>query len=246
MLLLLLPYLIQIVLIIHAVRHGKTSWIWLLIVLPYVGGAVYFFLEILPDLRRGRWIDPEALRSLVDQEAKVKRLKENILISDTVANHLELADEYVNRGAYAEAAAIYRAQLTGVYRDDRAIQLKLAQCAFLQKDYPTASEFFSRADAQAPLTATDAKVHRLYSLFRTNPTLETLGPLESLFELTKNSEAGYYLALAYQRMNLGTRIERLVSLMAIQHKKARGAHRAASGEYLQRVKELIRSAAANP
>ncbi len=53
-LLIALPYLLQLLCIIHIVRTGRnTSWIWLIIFVPYVGGVAYLLVEVLPTLGRG-------------------------------------------------------------------------------------------------------------------------------------------------------------------------------------------------
>ncbi|MBQ3800986.1 MAG: PLDc N-terminal domain-containing protein, partial [Treponema sp.] len=49
-----LPYILQLLLIIHIIRNGKPFlWLWLIVFLPYIGGIVYLVMEVLPDLRSG-------------------------------------------------------------------------------------------------------------------------------------------------------------------------------------------------
>ena len=74
-LLLALPYLLQLLCIIHVLKTGRnTSWIWLIIFLPYVGGLAYLVVEVLPTLGRGGRRAIAATRDIVVRTNVAERL----------------------------------------------------------------------------------------------------------------------------------------------------------------------------
>lgn len=237
---LLLPYAIQIVFIVHALRNGKnTTWIWLLIMLPYVGGIIYFVMEIVPDLRRGRLVDPEGLLKLVDKSITVRRLKEKIVLSDTVANQLELADEYFRMGAFDDARRVYQSQLTGIYQNDRAIQLGTAKSAFLAGDFGAAHQFFQAADAQSKITSSELRLFFLFSKFKIDPTPGPLKELEDHFKISRDCRAGLFLSQAYHQSGHPHRIEEVLPVMRILVKNSRGTVRTQARKDLLEAETLL-------
>jgi len=239
MFLLLLPYAIQIAFIIHALRTGKnTTWIWLLIMLPLVGGVIYFVMEIVPDLRRGRLIDPEGLVKLVDKSVTIRRLKEKVLLADTVANRLELADEYYRMGSYDEAQKLYQSQLAGIYKTDRAIQLSAAKAAYHAGRYAEAVGWFQAADAQSRIMSSELRLWFLHAKFQTNPTPEAAEALANLFEISRDCQAGLFLCRAYRQLGRADRIEKVTSVMAILVKNSRGQARSQGKKALVQAQTL--------
>ena len=57
--LLIASVLLQFVCLVHMVRSGRPYWwIWVIMIGSYLGVAVYFFTQMLPDLRNDP-TDPE-------------------------------------------------------------------------------------------------------------------------------------------------------------------------------------------
>ena len=138
--LLTLSLLIQIIFVVHAHKTGRRDWIWILLVIPVLGCAFYFFLEMLPEIRHsqgGRKAVKTILKT-IDPKVELKRAAKALEISDNVQNKLNLADECVTQGLYEEAITLYRSCLTGIYLTDPKTMLSLANTLFLNNNFSEA------------------------------------------------------------------------------------------------------------
>ncbi len=123
----------QIALMVHVIRTGRSLW-WLLIIwfLPPVGAIVYFLVELLPELRGGGGVGRlgSGLAPAVAPRRNIRRLEEELEISDTVKNRQLLARAYAAARRYDEAVGMYESCLKGIYEDDPPILLALAEAQF--------------------------------------------------------------------------------------------------------------------
>ncbi len=141
--LMVLSLLIQIAFVVHVIKTGREQmWIWIILFFPVVGCAVYFFLEVLPDLRRSHIGKNAATKvfKAIDPKRELKRLAKELAISDNVDNKVKLAESCVVEGLYDEAVNLYNNALTGVYKDDPDIMLGLATALFHQENYVQAKD----------------------------------------------------------------------------------------------------------
>ncbi len=52
---LILSAILQVALVVHIIKTGRsTTWIWIVVMLPLAGSIAYLLLEVLPDLMAGR------------------------------------------------------------------------------------------------------------------------------------------------------------------------------------------------
>jgi len=144
-----MPYLIAaagaalwIGMIMHAVRtRREQTWLYLLVLLPGVGSAIYFFAEFLPWLMSS----PEARRAArsfqkkLDPERDLRRYAAEARLSDSVDSKLKLAEELAAAKRYDEAIAAYRACLTGIFAHEPKIMLALASVEFEKGDLAAAA-----------------------------------------------------------------------------------------------------------
>ncbi|HLM69732.1 MAG TPA: PLDc N-terminal domain-containing protein, partial [Longimicrobium sp.] len=109
----------QVFFAVHAVRQGKAWWLFILFFFPGVGVLVYFFAEYLPDMRSGglRSAGRKLARRL-NPAAEVKRLEDEVALSNTVNNRLALADAYLLAARAGDAVAVVRSCLQGIHEDD--------------------------------------------------------------------------------------------------------------------------------
>jgi len=135
--LIVLSTLIQLLLIIHAMKTGRRDpWLWVILFFPGIGSVLYVFFELLPELRRtreGRAVANKILKA-VDPHRDLKRLAAEWARSDNVANNvankINLAKECIHAEMYEEAIELYRSSLTGIYTTDPDIMLGLATAQF--------------------------------------------------------------------------------------------------------------------
>ena len=140
----LLSLIIQIYFAVHAVQNGKDRyWVYIIILFPGAGSLIYFFAEYLPELRTGSGFRKAKSRmvKLIDPEKEVRRLEDELDLSDSVRNRLALAQGYVNAGKLDKAVSMYESCLNGIHRDDPVAVEGLCCAYFFQGSFAQAKEW---------------------------------------------------------------------------------------------------------
>jgi hypothetical protein len=133
----ILTVLIQIGLVVHAMKTGRpTYWIFILLIMPGIGAAAYFIIELLPELTSGPGARRAArgLRRTFNPGADLKQRQLEHKMSGSVDAARHLAQELTENGQYAEAIEHYKSALTGIYEHDPDLMLGLAQAQFASDD----------------------------------------------------------------------------------------------------------------
>jgi hypothetical protein len=156
---------LEVVCIVHAIRTGRVfPWLYILILVPLIGSVIYLFSELLPDLRSSR--EAHAVRrgvtKFADPDRDLRTAKRDVELVGSAEAKRKLAEEYMLRGGYRDAADLYRSALTGAHADDPALLYGLARAQMADGD---------GAGAQASLDAlqkanpnfTSADAHLLYT-----------------------------------------------------------------------------------
>ncbi|PPE75032.1 hypothetical protein C3942_04980 [Solimonas fluminis] len=129
----ILSILIQLALVVHVLKTGRnTTWVFILIFAPMIGGLAYFIVELLPELMNSRAAH-SARRRMADSVNPDRHLREatqNLDAADTVQNAMALAEQCLLKGRHAEAKSLYERSLKGVYADDPVLLLGLARACF--------------------------------------------------------------------------------------------------------------------
>jgi hypothetical protein len=140
-LLFVVSVVLQFLCLVHMVRSGRPYWwIWVIMLGSYLGVAVYFFTQILPELQRS----PSTRRALrkvqrsLDPERERRRIAAELEVADTVANRLRLAGESLTLGDFDTAERLYAECLRGHYRDAPDVMLGLAGAQFGRGDHAAA------------------------------------------------------------------------------------------------------------
>lgn len=131
--LLILTILVQLALVVHVMKTGRaTYWIFILLMMPGIGAAAYFIVELLPELsnsRSGRRA-AKGIRKAINPNADLQqRLREHQL-SGSVDAARHLAQELIENCRYADAIEYYQSAMTGIYEHDPDLMLGLAQAQF--------------------------------------------------------------------------------------------------------------------
>jgi hypothetical protein len=130
---------LQIICIVHAIRSGNASWIWIILFFPFVGSIVYLATEVRRVKHGGRKLVGQ-LVDVVQPSRKLDALRVQLEHAPTVANRLALAEECVRHKLYDEALALY--DTTGAHKDDPEVLKNRATVQF---------EMGKAADAKATL-----------------------------------------------------------------------------------------------
>jgi hypothetical protein len=136
-----LAVILQIIAVVHLFRTGRNmTWLFLIILVPYVGAIAYFIVEVMPSWQNS----PGARRALKRAQTAMdpgRDLRENALNyerSQNVETASKLAGELTKAGRHAEAIEVCNAARTGLFEDDPKILLALSSAQFAAGDYSDA------------------------------------------------------------------------------------------------------------
>jgi hypothetical protein len=137
----ILSLAIQAGLLVHVIKTGRNFlWIWVILLVPYVGPLVYVAVEILPEAFRSRTAQRTArsFRKAMDPEAELRRYESEARVTGNVASRQRYAEELARHSRYEEAITQYREALSGLYEHDPNLMLGLAQSQFAKGDAASA------------------------------------------------------------------------------------------------------------
>jgi hypothetical protein len=143
----LVGILLLVVCVVHAIRSNRIfPWIYVVVFLPGIGPLIYIGMVIVPELVRGRTARrfSSSVRKMADPYGGLRKAHREVGLVGSVDSKRALAEEHFAHGHYAEAAAIYRDAMQGVFSEDTALLYGLARAQFKTGD---------AAGAQASLEA---------------------------------------------------------------------------------------------
>lgn len=174
--------------IIHALR-ARQPYYWFIIIvsLPTIGAAIYFFSEILPDIMHSRAAREAAsdLGRVIDPAREIREATAALRLTDTAENRKRLAEALCADKRFDEARTLYETALEGAHADDPALMMGLTRSLFGLKDYAAACDTLDRLRAANP-DFESAEGHMLYARAR-----EGMGDLDRA-AIEYESLAGYY------------------------------------------------------
>lgn len=183
----LLVLAVQIACIVHVVRNGRnTMWIMLILFAPGIGAAVYFIVEVWPDLRAGR---RGGLKLTIPETSgrTIKRLQEELEFSNTVKKRVELAQALASAKRYDEATETLAVSLRGVFRDDPVLTLELAEVHFQAGRH---AEALGALDTLDRLKSKDGRQRRLLLAARALQALGRTGEARAFFDTALEQASG--------------------------------------------------------
>ncbi|RMH91151.1 hypothetical protein EBB59_08390 [Lysobacter pythonis] len=125
--------LLQIACAVHVVRSGRPLyWIFIILIGSFIGMAIYFLAEVLPELRdtRGGQRTIRRVRDRIDPDRHKRQASRQLDLADTPANRKRLAEESLARGDFLMAESQFRTAMQGLYQTDPDLMLGLAQAQF--------------------------------------------------------------------------------------------------------------------
>lgn len=180
----ILLVIVQIAFAIHVIRSGREIyWLLIIMLLPALGCALYFFTQVLPESRNSYTLRKTGNRLLraVDPERDLRARKEELEVVDTVENRLRLADEYIEAELYDEAIPLLRKTLDTTHENDPYMLLKLARALFGKQDYQETVNTLEQLIAENPdFQSHDGHLLYARSLEALNRTEEALQEYEAL------------------------------------------------------------------
>jgi len=127
--------LLQAFCLYHAFTNDlDPRWYMLIMFLPLVGSLIYLFKNVLttPNIEN----IAEEVKETINENYKIEKLEKESYFSDTIANRIKIADEYLAKAQYSKAAELYESCLEGFNANDPSIKMKLIQAYYMMERYP--------------------------------------------------------------------------------------------------------------
>ena len=235
----ILLFLIQLGLIVHAVRNrADQTWLYALLFLPGIGGAAYFLTQVLPELMGSRQAEAarDTLLQALDPQTELRRRRQALETADTVANRIELADECVDAGFLDEAVELYESAREGAIGENPGLEVKLAEALFRRRDYAATQRVLDELIAARPdFRSTDAHLIYARSLVGQGQHERATEEYEALVQSHPGEEARVRFGVLLLEMGQRTRAQALFDEAA---KRGRNSPR----HYREREAEWLRAA----
>jgi hypothetical protein len=239
-----LPAILSIACMVHVLKTGRPYfWIFLIWIFWGIGPVVYFFVEILPDLQRSRSVNQfgTGLATTLNPGRNVRKLEEELEISDTVKNRQLLAKAYVEAKRFDEAVAMFESCLKGIYQDDPPVLLAMAEAQFLNEDLKGSLATLQR------LAAADEKFRPLERRLLLAQVLEGLGQkdealveYESLSKQYPGEEARCRYALLLQETGQSDKAREVFQRILLSARRSPRYYRKAQKKWIQTAKQHTR------
>ena len=241
--LLIIPIVIQVLLIVHAVKTGRNQlWIWVLAFVPMAGGIAYILVEILPELWRSRTAQRTArgFKKAIDPGALLRRLENEVRVAGNVASRQRYAEELLRHERYDDAIAQYRDALSGLYEHDPNLMLGLAQAQFGKGDASAARATLDELIRLNPEFRSPAG-HLLYarSLEAEGDVPKALEEYRVLAPSYPGAEASVRYAQLLQKQGESAEAQKIVRELLEQARIAPGHYRRAQREWLEAAQRLL-------
>lgn len=188
-----LPYIFQLLLIIHMIKRNKPFvWLWLIVFLPYIGGLVYFIMEVLPELIHSQSVSNmgSAIDGRFHPNKKIEDLERLVKRQGTISNIVQLADAYSEAGNYEKAVELYKSCLQGPYEHDGEIQFKIVNSLFRAGNIPFAQEALKIFKEHNEISNQEQAIIEIL-------VNQDFAKLQDIFDNTSNFEVGYNLVKHY-------------------------------------------------
>lgn len=145
--------LLQISVIIHAMKTGRPYyWIFVIMAFPVIGCVIYFVVELLPGSRSERNLKRfgNDISKALNPDRDMRRHAEELAICGSVENKLKLAHECVERGMFDDAIRLYESAREGQYVHAPDLLYGLARARFFNGDHAVARELLQLLQREAP------------------------------------------------------------------------------------------------
>ena len=125
--------IIDVMLVVHAVRTGRASpWVFIILLVPVVGAIAYVVAVLVPDLtgsRQGRQAQRTIAKAL-NPEKRYRELSDAVEIADTIANRAALAEECLALERFEEAKRHFEVILARPMGDEPVYLVGKARAQF--------------------------------------------------------------------------------------------------------------------
>jgi hypothetical protein len=233
----------QIACLIHVLRTGRPLWwLWIIFMLPLVGLAAYFYLEVRPTL--GKLGIQSLLWRLKSSRERIAIRRAQLEESSTVKNRLFLADELHDAGQFDDECDVLADGLRGAFKDDATLLMRLAQAHLDADRAARADEILTKT---VPERSADSQQNYALLKARIQGRTGRGGEAERAFQelgARKKSEAPRYYYADYL-LRQGRRDEAVVILrdILLQYRRGTVVWRYQERRWYYAAKKLLKAPA---
>jgi hypothetical protein len=190
--------IIQVFFAIHAARTGRYWWIFIILVFPFVGSLIYFFVEYLPE--KQAFAKAKRPKNAAFQSKSIRQLKQELEITDSVKNRMNLAKAYFHSGQYSASIDLLEKSLEGVHANDLDVIEGLCHSYFhsgnLDKLFEYLEKFEALNNKELP---TNLRLHKAKALEQTDNPEAALKEYEAIADIYSGEEARCRYALLLKK-----------------------------------------------
>ena len=172
--------ILSIILCVHVVRTNQPMyWLWIILVIPWLGAIIYLIAVVLPGLVGGpaaRGVSRIA-RDTLDPNREYRTAKAACDDVPTVQNQMRLAKAAASLGRHAEAEALFGQAAQGIHALDPILLLGRATALIELGRADEALPLLQATDPQSRTPAADLALGRAYE------ALGRIGEAESAYQL---------------------------------------------------------------
>jgi hypothetical protein len=235
---------IQVALVVHVLRTGRSMyWAFIIFFLPAVGAIAYVIVELLPEWSNS-YQARKAFRGVkraLDTDGDLRRRQQQHKLSGSIEATRQLARELTGRGLYAEAIEHYEAALTGLYEHDPDLLLGLAEAQFASREYDEAKATLELLKQENPdYRSPDGHLLYARSLEESGDIEAAEGAYESVIGYFAGAEARLrYARLLEREGQTGDALEQYEDIVASAELAPRH-YRQAQKQWVAEAKEAVR------
>ncbi|QLC21576.1 hypothetical protein HFP51_04925 [Parasphingopyxis sp. CP4] len=151
---------IQLVTVIHVIRTDRPKlWILGIMIAPLLGSLAYFLLEVLPGMRGNRHVRYAEKKALekIDPERELRQAREQLEITDSLANRTRLADALAKIGDHAGAIEHYEHILSGPHGREDKLLVRYASALFENGNAQKALDLFDEIEPVEQVSTQDRR-----------------------------------------------------------------------------------------
>jgi len=158
---------LDVICILHSIRNGtQNKWMLLIVFAPIVGALVYLFVEVFT--RRNRTGLQKGISGiLTTNSARIRKLEENLQITDTFNNRILLADAYLAAGHTGSAIELYESSLTGAFEENEYALRQLIIAYYSAGEYARVQPLAQKIYNKPQFARSKAHVYYAISLEKT-------------------------------------------------------------------------------
>lgn len=238
-------FLIDVTLVVHAAKTGRFSpWAYLILLLPGVGALAYVLVELLPEWFgsvQGQKTRQRVINSL-DPEKQYRKFADDLAITDTIANRVDLAEECLLLGKFAEALAHYENALSRPMGDEPNYALGKAKAEFgLRRPQAAVATLDALRERWPNFQSADGHLLYARALEESGRANEALDEYRALVDYYPGAEARVRFAMLLQQVGRADEAKRLCADVLTQMRRAPKYVRKVQAEWIAAAERMLRA-----